>query len=68
MHKCAKFGPDRASCLVYFPHFFNVFPLQMPHWARGVNCLAYVHSLMNLYTCAKFDPDWSSGLEAFPDS
>ena len=31
--------------------------------ARWVNCLAYVHSLTNLYTCAKCDPYRSSGLD-----
>ena len=39
----------------------------MPLGARGLICVAYVHSLMNLYTCAKFGPDRASGLEAFPD-
>ena len=28
--------------------------------------LAYVHSLVNMYTRAKFGPDSSIGLEAFP--
>ena len=53
-----------------FPTFWNLWPpdsLQMPLGARGINCLAYVHSRMNMYTCAKFDPVRSSGLEAFPD-
>ena len=54
-------------------HLYHIFefvtpdPLQMADGARGVNFLAYVNSLLNLYTCAKFGPDRSSGLEAFPD-
>ena len=54
----------------FFPtcwHLWPPDPLQMPLGTRGVICLAYVHSLMNRYTFAKFDPDRSSGLEAFPD-
>ena len=53
-----------------FPTFLNLWPsdpLQMPLGARGLIVLAYIHSLVNLYTCAKFGHDHSSGLEAFPD-
>ena len=38
----------------------------MPIVARGVNLFSRFHSYMNMYTCAKFDPDRSSGSEAFP--
>ena len=51
-----------------FPVFLNAWPLTPPTapWgSMGKFVLAYVHSLMTLYTCAKFGPDLSSGLEAF---
>ena len=54
----------------FIPTFWHLWPpdpLQIPLGARGFNVLAYAHSLVNLYTCAKFDPDRSSGLEAIPD-
>ena len=55
----------------FFATFWNVWPpdpLQMPLGALWVNCLAYVHSMVNMYTCAKFlYPDRSSGLTVFPD-
>ena len=41
-------------------------PLQCPLGFDGLICLACVHSLVNLYTGAKFAPDRYSGLEAFP--
>ena len=53
-----------------FSTFLNLWPpdpLQMPLGDWGVNFLAYVNSLVNLYTCAKCGSDHSSGLEAFPD-
>ena len=36
-------------------------------WGSRGYFFAYVNSLVNLYTCAKFGPDRYSGLEAFPD-
>ena len=40
--------------------------LTCPLGLEGLIWLACFRSLMNLYTCVKFDPDRSSGLEAFP--
>ena len=54
-------------------HLSNIFefvtpkpPSNVPWGSRGWFFVAYFHSLVNLYTCAKFGPDRSSGLEAFP--
>ena len=54
----------------FFPTFLNLWPPWPPPnapWGSRDHLLAYVHSLIKLYTCAKFYPDRSSGLEAFPD-
>ena len=72
MHRstCAKFGPDRFSCLASFAHVFNLDPLlpfKCPSVLEGLFVLAYVNSQLNLYTRATFGIDCSSGLEAFPD-
>ena len=70
MHTCAKFGPDRYSCLASFPHFLICDPLTPSKCPLGLEwliCLAYVYSLVNLYTCAKFGPDRSSRLDDLPD-
>ena len=52
-----------------FPICLNIFeiPFKCPSGLEGLICLAYFHSLMNMYTCATFGPDRSSGLEAFLD-
>ena len=47
--------------------FVTPCPSKCPLRIKGLIVLAYVHSLMNLYTCAKVDPDRFRGLEAFPD-
>ena len=70
MHTCAKFSPDRSSCLAYFPHVLMCDPLtpsKFPLGRERLNCLADVYFQMNMYTSVKFGPDRSSGLLAFPD-
>ena len=70
LHMCAKFVHNRSSCLAFFQYFLICdpqTPFKCPLGLEGLICLAYFHSLMNLYMFAKFDPDWSRGLEAFPD-
>ena len=42
-------------------------PSKCPLGLEELLILAYVHSVINVYTCAKYGPDRSSGLEAFPD-
>ena len=66
MHTCAKFGPDRSSCVASFPHALLCDPLT-PSKGERLIFLADVYSQMNLHTRVKFGPDRSSGLEAFPD-
>ena len=39
MHTCAKFGPDRSSCLAYFPHFCMYDPLTHPNIPLGLDRL-----------------------------
>ena len=60
LHMCAKFGPDRSSCLGSILHFLICDPLTPSQMPLGVSspliCLAYVHSQMNLHTCAEFGP------------
>ena len=55
----------------YLSHIFEfvtpLSPFKCPLGIERLICLAYVHSLMNLYMCAKCGPDRSSGLEVFPD-
>ena len=53
-----------------FPHFLMGDPLTPSRYPLGLERLIFVadvYSQMNLHTCTKFDPDRSSGLEAFPD-
>ena len=47
--------------------FVTTDPLQMPLGLDVLIYLAHVHSLVNLYTCDKFGPGRSRGLEAFTD-
>ena len=52
LHACVKFGPDRSSCLAYFPHLLMCDPYALPnnHWvSRGYFFLADIHSQMNLH-------------------
>ena len=53
LHMCAKFGPDRSSCLGSILHFLICDPLTPSQMPLGVSspliCLAYVHSQMNLH-------------------
>ena len=69
LHMCAKFGPDRSSCLGSILNFWICDPLTPSQMPLGVSspliCLAYVHSQMNLHTCAEFGPDRSSCLASF---
>ena len=51
-----------------FPTFLireHLTPFKCPLWLEVLFCLAYFHSLINQYTCAKFGRDRSRGLEAF---
>ena len=60
-----------VKLFVVLPTFLNLWSLIPSKFPLGLDVLiylAYVHALVNMYTCAKCGPDRSSGLEAFPDS
>ena len=53
-----------------FPTLLNCWPPKTPKCplvSRGAICLAYVHSPMNVYMCAKFGANRPSRMVAFPE-
>ena len=55
MHMCAKFGPDRSSCLASFPHFCMCEPLtpsKYPLWLSFLWYWANIHLDSLAQACA----------------
>ena len=69
LHTCVKCVQNRSCCLAPFQSFLICDPVtsfKCPLGRERFIYLVYFHSLMNLYTFAKFGPDRSRALEAFP--
>ena len=69
LHNVCQIWSRSVQLFGIYPTFLNVWPLTPSQMPLGVSspliCLAYVHSQMNLHTCAEFGSDRSSCLPYF---